>query len=171
MRLPIIALAAALALDCGGAHAGRSLSTTDNPYCSITTYTLRDLPEQAMSTLDSSGRPVIVVSSSLLNDTPAYGRFLMAHECCHHTLGHVQRYHEGFGHVGPQPFFFIAPQLKQMELDADCCAVKMLKSLRETDSIDAGKQMTLGFGATPTGAYYPTGTERADNIDKCAGGD
>jgi hypothetical protein len=29
----------------------------------------------------------------------------------------------------------------------------------------------LGFGATPTGAYYPTGTERADNIDKCAGGD
>jgi hypothetical protein len=24
------------------------------------------------------------------------------------------------------------------------------------------------FGAAPTGAYYPTGTERVDNIDKCA---
>lgn len=173
MRLPIIALAAiaALGLDCGGAHAGRGLSTTDNPYCDVTTYTLRDLPEQAMSTLDSSGHPVIVVSSSLLNQTPAYGRFLMAHECCHHTLGHVQRYHEGFGHVGPQPFFCIAPQLKQMELDADCCAVKLLKSLHETDSIDAARQTMTGFGAEPTGAYYPTGIERADNIDKCAAGD
>src|SRR5262249_44131520 len=73
-RLPIIAFALALGLTCGGANAGRSLPTTDNPYCSITTCTLRDLPEQAMSTLDSSGRPVIVVSSSVLNDTPAYGR-------------------------------------------------------------------------------------------------
>ena len=36
-------------------------------------------------------------------------------------------------------FFYIAPQLKQMELDADCCAVKLLKSLHETDSIEAGK--------------------------------
>jgi hypothetical protein len=173
MRLPIIALAAiaALGLNCSGAHAGRGLSTTDNPYCDVTTYTLRDLPEQAMSTLDSSGRPVIVVSSSVLTQTPAYGRFLMAHECCHQTLGHVQRYHEGFGHVGPQPFFYIAPQLKQMELDADCCAVKMLKSLHETDSIDAARQTMMGFGAEPTGAYYPTGIERADNIDKCAAGD
>jgi hypothetical protein len=107
----------------------------------------------------------------VLTQTPAYGRFLMAHECCHQTLGHVQRYHEGFGHVGPQPFFYIAPQLKQMELDADCCAVKMLKSLHETDSIDAARQTMMGFGAEPTGAYYPTGIERADNIDKCAAGD
>src|SRR5215470_10464372 len=112
LRLAIITLVAIATawLYCGGAHAGRGLPTTDNPYCAIATYTLRDLPEQAMSTLDSSGRPVIVVSSSVLNDTPAYGRFLMAHECCHHTLGHVQRFHEGFGHVGPQPFFYIAPQ-------------------------------------------------------------
>ena len=170
MRLPILAAAAiaAVGLNCGGAQAGRGLPTTDNPFCAITTYTLRDLPEQAMSMLDSSGRPVIVVSSSVLNQTPAYGHFLMAHECCHHTLGHVQRYHEGFGHVGPQPFFYILPALKQMELDADCCAVRMLKSMHETDSIEAGRQTMLGFGSAPTGAYYPTGIERADNIDKCA---
>ncbi len=91
----------------------------------------------------------------MLNETPAYGRFLMAHECCHHTLGHVQRYHEGFGHVGPQPFFYIAPQLKQMELDADCCAVKMLKSLHETDSIDAARQTMVGFGAAADGCLLP----------------
>jgi hypothetical protein len=29
----------------------------------------------------------------------------------------------------------------------------------------------MGFGAEPTGAYYPTGIERADNIDKCAAQD
>ncbi len=173
MRLPILAVAAiaALGLNCGSAQAGRGLPTTDNPFCSVTTYTLRDLPEQAMSMLDSNGRPVIVVSASALEDAPAYGRFLMAHECCHHTLGHVQRYHEEFGHVGPQPFFYIAPALKQMELDADCCAVKLLKSMHEPDSIEAARQTMRQFGAAPTGAYYPTGTERADNIDKCAAQD
>ena len=111
MRLPILIAAAiaALWLNCGTTQAGRGLATTDNPYCAITTYTVRDVPEQAMSVLDSNGRPVIVVSSLVLNQTPAYGHFLMAHECCHHTLGHVQRYQEEFGHVGPQPFFYIAP--------------------------------------------------------------
>jgi hypothetical protein len=173
MRLPLLTLAAiaVLGLTYGGAQAGRSLPTTDNPFCDVTTFTLHDLPEQAMSTLDSNGKPVIVVSSTVLDQTPAYGRFLMAHECCHHTLGHVQRFHEELGHLGPQPFFYIAPKLKQMELDADCCAVKMLKAMHETDSIEAAKQMMLGFGANPTGAYYPTGTERADNIDKCAAKD
>jgi hypothetical protein len=102
-----------------------------------------------------------------LADQPSYGRFLMAHECCHHTLGHVRRYHEGFGHVGPQPFFYIAPALKQMELDADCCAVRMLKAKHETDSIVSAREAMVAFGAEPTGAYYPAGTERADNIDKC----
>ena len=91
------------------------LPATDNPYCAITTYTMRDVPEQAMSVLDSNGRPVIVVSSPCSIRRPAYGRFLWHMNVCHHTLGHVQRYREGFGHVGPQPFFYIAPQLKQME--------------------------------------------------------
>jgi hypothetical protein len=29
----------------------------------------------------------------------------------------------------------------------------------------------IGFGETPTGAYYPTGNERADNIAKCGAQD
>jgi len=121
-----------------------------------------------MSTLDSNGTPVIVVSSIALRDKPAYGRFLMAHECCHHSLGHVRLYHEEFGHLGPQPFFYIAPQLKHMELDADCNAVKMLKIKNEPETIEVARQMMLKFGDKPTGAYYPTGVERADNIAKCA---
>lgn len=171
MRLPAI-VAAAVACICalgGETQAARMwLPTTDNPYCGVTTYMLRDLPEQAMSTLDSNGRPVIVVSSSTLVDTPLYGRFLLAHECCHHSLGHVGHYQEEFGHVGPQPFFYIAPALKQMELDADCCAVRMLKSRNEGDSIESAHAAMVGFGDMPTGAYYPTGNERADHIAKCA---
>ncbi len=171
MRLPVVAVVAiaGLGLFCGSSQAAKMwLPKTDNPYCDITTYTLREVPEQAMSMLDSNGRPVIVVSSLTLIDKPSYGRFLMAHECCHHTLGHVRRYHESLGQVGPQPFFYIAPALKLMELDADCCAVRMLKFKHEGDSIEAARQMMLEYGAMPTGAYYPTGTERADNIANCA---
>jgi hypothetical protein len=147
----------------------RWLPTTENPYCDITTYVLPDIPEQEASMLDSNDQPVIVVNARTLQKQPAYGRFLRAHECCHHTLGHVKRYHEEFGHLGPQPFFYIAPALKQMELDADCCATKLLESLHEDDSIEAAEKAMRAFGDEPTGAYYPTGNERADNIAACAG--
>jgi hypothetical protein len=174
MRLPVVLVAAivGLGLFCGSSQAARLRPpVTDNPYCDITTYRLREVPEQAMSMLDSNGKPVIVISGATMNETPSYGRFLMAHECCHHTLGHVRRYHEGLGHLGPQPFFYIAPALKQMELEADCCAVRMLKLKHETDGIEAARSTMVGFGAEPTGAYYPTGTERADNIAKCTAQD
>jgi hypothetical protein len=171
MRLPVLAVVAiaGLGLFCGSSQAARMwLPKTENPYCDVTTYRARELPEQATSMLDSNGKPVIVVSGLTLVEKPSYGQFLMAHECCHHSLGHVRRYQEGLGHVGPQPFFYIAPALRQMELDADCCAVKMLKFRHESDSIEAGRQTMMQYGATPTGAYYPTGIERVDNIDKCA---
>ena len=166
----------ALALEvlCGAVFAGshpiqRSrLPRVDNPYCDITTYAMPDFPEQATSLNDGNGRPVVVVNSRTLADSPLYGQFLMAHECCHHTLGHVRRYYEGLGHLGPQPFYYIRPQLKQMELDADSCAVKLLKGANEGEAIEAARQTMFRFGDRPTGAYYPTGIERADNIAKAA---
>ena len=51
-----------------------------------------------------------------------------------------------------------------MELDADACAVKMLKETKEPEAIEAAREEMLQFGNAPTGAYYPTGVERADNI-------
>jgi hypothetical protein len=147
------------------------LPKTDNPYCDVTTYVARELPEQAMSILDSNRKPIIVMSGTTLAAEPSYGRFLMAHECCHHSLGHVGRYREGLGHVGPQPFFYIKPALRQMELDADCCAVKMLRERQEAGGISSAEQAMQAFGEEPTGAYYPTGTERAGNIAKCASED
>jgi hypothetical protein len=144
------------------------LPSVDNPYCDIATYLLPDFPEQATSLNDRNGRPVVVINSATLADNPDYGQFLMAHECCHHTLGHVRRYYEGLGHLGPQPFYYIRPQLKQMELDADSCAVKLLRSAKNMPAIEAARRTMSGFGTQPTGAYYPTGLERADNIAKAA---
>ena len=171
MRLPALmaVVVGSLGPYFNGAEAARvRLPVADNPYCSIATYKARDVAEQAMSVSDSSGRPVIVINAGTLKDEPSYGRFLMAHECCHHSLGHVNRYRDGRGAVGPQPFFFIAPALKQMELDADCCAVRLLRERQEADDIEAARETMTRFGSTPTGAYYPTGTERADNIATCA---
>lgn len=179
IRLPIFtfAVVAALGLLCGRLFAASDpihkprLPTVDNPYCAISTYLLPDFPEQATSMIDADGQPVVMVSASALAHSPTYAHFLMAHECCHHTLGHVRHYYDGLGHLGPQPFYYIRPALKHMELDADCCAVKMLKLTHEPDAIEAARQAMLGFGTSPTGAYYPTGIERADNIAKCAAED
>lgn len=170
IRLPLVMAVtmASLALLGDSAQAGRMwMPKTENPYCDVTTYTLRDLPEQAMSMRDSNGNPVIVVSGFALAEKPSYSRFLLAHECCHHTLGHMDRFNDKLGQVGPQRFFFVAPALKQMELDADCCAVKLLKSRNQADSIEAAEEAMIGFGPAQTGAHYPTGTERAENITRC----
>jgi hypothetical protein len=174
MRLPIVIIIEAIifGLLCGNATARPlGLPMINNPYCSIDTYLLPNLPEEGMAAIDASDKPIIVISAITLHQSSAYGRFLMAHECCHHILGHVTRFHQQLGHLGPQPFYYIAPALKQMELDADCCAVKMLKQNHELDVIEAAQQTMAKFGTTPTGAYYPTGLERAHNIDKCAAED
>jgi hypothetical protein len=47
----------------------------------------------------------------------------------------------------------------------------MLQFKHEEDSIAAARETMVGFGTEPTGAYYPTGIERADNIAKCAAQD
>lgn len=153
----------------GDAQAGRFLPTVENPYCPITTYTLRDIAEQGTSMTDSNGRPVIVINMRTLHDHPAYGKFLMAHECCHHSLGHVAKFKQGLGQLGPQPFFYIAPALKQMELEADCCAIRLLRERHEEDGIAAARTVMSMFGKQQTGAYYPTGDERVYNIEDCAG--
>ena len=168
---PLLVVAMALAglgLACSSAWAGRVwLPKTENPYCDVATYMLRDLPELAMSMRDATGKPAIVVNGYTLHDKPSYSRFLLAHECCHHSLGHVERFHDGLGQVGPQRFFYLAPALKQIELDADCCAIRLLRSKNDAEGIESAEQEMMSFGSAPTGAYYPTGTERAQNMARC----
>ena len=152
----------------GGFEFRRKLSSVDNPYCDITTYVLPDLPEQASSTETADDRPVIVIDASMLKSDPAYAHFLMAHECCHHTLGHTRLTQQRFGGVGVQPFYYLRPLLKNMELDADACAVHMLMLTHEPDAVERARVRMREFGDRQTGAYYPTGIERADNIAHAA---
>ena len=154
----------------GGFEFRRHLPTIDNPYCDVTTYILPQFDEQASSTMDVRDQPVIVIDASMLKQSLPYAHFLMAHECCHHTLGHVRLTSESLGQLGPQPFYYIRPLLKTMELDADTCAVKMLKQTKEPDAIEVAREAMLQFGNMPTGAYYPTGVERAENIAHVAAG-
>jgi hypothetical protein len=155
----------------GGFEFRRRLSSVDNPYCAITTNVVGEFPEQATSTVDGNGRAVIALDASILKSDRPYAHFLMAHECCHHTLGHVRLTSAQLGHLGPQPFYYIRPLLKNMELDADTCAARMLKLTKEPDAIDAARRRMLAFGNAPTGAYYPTGVERSDGIRRAASGD
>lgn len=138
-----------------------------NPYCGVPTHMFANLPEQATSLLDKGGAPMIILSSVIVADDPAYAKFLMAHECCHHALGHL-RHNEGLGHTGLQPFYYIRPKLRQMELDADSCAVERLKLSSEAEAISIARKHMFDFGDKPTGAYYPTGIERAENIQRIA---
>jgi hypothetical protein len=151
----------------GGFEFRRKLSSVDNPYCDISTYVLPDFPEQASST-NKDDRSLIVIDAFMLKSEPDYAHFLMAHECCHHTLGHTRLTQQKFGGVGVQPFYYLRPLLKNMELDADACAVRMLKLTKEPGSIESGRAHMRLFGNEPTGAYYPTGDERAANIARVA---
>jgi uncharacterized membrane protein YuzA (DUF378 family) len=158
------ALGQAARQDGAGFEFKRKLAVVTNPYCSITTYVLGNFPEQASSTNDAANRPVIVIDASTLKTNKSYVHFLMAHECCHHSLGHTRRATDEVKPVGPQPFYYLRPLIKAMELEADACAVRILKRVEDLDAIDSAREQMLKFGASETGAYYPTGIERADNI-------
>lgn len=152
----------------GGFEFRRRIATVDNPYCDIRTYVVRDFPQQAVSANDTAGRPAIFIDVDLVKSDGPYAHFLMAHECCHHTLGHVRLTSARLGQVGPQPFYYIQPLLKGLELDADRCAVGMLKFTKEPTAIETARQRMLSFGTNPTGAHYPTGVERAEAMARTA---
>ena len=146
----------------------RKLAVVDNPYCDIRTYILPHFPQQASSTRTDDDRAVIVIDASMLKSDRTYAHFLMAHECCHHTLGHTRLTTQRATGTGVQPFYYLRPLLKNMELDADACAVHMLKLTKEPESIERARVRMQEFGDNQTGAYYPTGNERANNIARKA---
>lgn len=155
----------------GGFEFRRKLSSIDNPYCDISTYVLPDLPQLASSARTKDDRSVIVIDASTLKSDRSYANFLMAHECCHHTLGHIKLLQAKASPTGVQPFYYLKPLLKNMELDADRCAVRFLKLTGEREAIHRARAQMSGFGERETGAYYPTGFERASNIARAEAGD
>lgn len=163
----IVAIVGFLLAQQASAADGNALPQVDNPYCAVRTLVKPGLPEQARALIAPDGQPTIVISSSILQQRD-YARFLLAHECCHHTNGHLSRLQDQLAAIGVKPFSAIAGAVKAMELEADCCAAKLLKERGELASIDAAKRSMASFGGVPTGAYYPNGIERSYVISDCA---
>ena len=130
------------------------------------TYVRRDLLTQGLAAVDENGRPVIYIGRDEAMGDPAYRDFLMAHECCHHTRGHLKRLKEK---RREKPLLAFSAVSRSLELDADCCAAVALAKAKRADVIRETARRMRSFGAMPTGSGgYPTGDLRATLIEGCA---
>ena len=134
----------------------RAQEKIDNPYCEIATYVRRDVAGQARAFIRPDGTPIIYIGAGLKPDSP-YLRFLLAHECCHHTRGHLKHL-QAKRRKGATLLFTMSN--KQTELDADCCAAVTLSRMGDLAAISAAQQTMAGYGGSPTGPSYPSGLTR-----------
>ncbi|WP_125461841.1 MULTISPECIES: neutral zinc metallopeptidase [Rhodomicrobium] len=139
-----------------------------NPFCSVATFVRRDILTQAQARIDANGRPVIYINPENAAGDLAYRDFLMAHECCHHTRGHLQRLRQKRREQALLDMSFVN---RSVELDADCCAGVALARANRRNAIREAVRRMQSFGAMPTGAGgYPAGDMRATLIRDCAAG-
>ncbi len=168
-------LAAALfaAIQCAGAPAHSYAAKPwphgariHNPFCNVPTYVEKRLMTQGQAFIDLSGHPVIYIGTAEAAGDRAYRDYLMAHECCHHTRGHLKRLlARGHDH----PHLSLSAVARGMELDADCCAAAALAKTKRLDAIREAARRMKTFGAMPTGSGgYPSGDLRAELIENCA---
>ncbi len=143
-------------------------SRIHNPFCKIPTFVSRGIGSQGLAMIDSNGSGVIYIGREEAEGDRAYRDFLMAHECCHHTRGHLRRLKELSRENVLLAMSFVN---RSVELDADCCAgVALARAGRQGAVREAARRMR-SFGAMPTGADgYPSGDLRATLIEDCAGG-
>lgn len=113
-----------------------------------------------------NGRALIQIGPEEAAGDPAYRDFLMAHECCHHTRGHLKRMIRKGQERALLDLSFVS---RSLELDADCCAaVALTKTGRHRAIREAARRMRF-YGAKPTGSGgYPAGDLRAMLIEQCA---
>jgi hypothetical protein len=137
-----------------------------NPFCAIPTYVSRKIGSQGFAQIEPSGRAVIYIGREEVAGDRAYRDFLMAHECCHHTRGHLQRLKELNRDNARLAMSFVS---RSVELDADCCAGAILAKTGRLSAVREAARRMRSFGAMPTGAQgYPSGDVRAMLIEDCA---
>ncbi len=155
-----------------------------NAYCAVPTFAVLRLSGQARALLEFGEDPLILIDNSAAQ-RPAYARFLLAHECCHHTRGHLAwlqkqqkkrelavRSRPGRARAVPQTaltFWADSISHRKIELDADCCAAKQLASHQDRAGLEAAIEAMAEYGARATGAAYPAGLQRASVIRRCGG--
>lgn len=163
--------------------AAASRSPVANPYCTVPTFAILALPGQARALLEDGDKPLILIDSEQAK-SGAYRRFLLAHECCHHSRGHLARLAEQrknrelawktsgspegtAAQLSLNDRVFTMSQ-RVMELDADCCAARTLAREGDEVSLAAAVAAMAEYGSQPTGLAYPTGSQRAETIRSCA---
>lgn len=165
MKLLPVFLGAALICSKSG-MAEDALQRLHNPFCSVDTFARRDLPSQGLALIELDGHTMIYLDLNEAAGDPAYRDFLMAHECCHHTRGHLRRLKKKDEERALLALSFVN---RSLELDADCCAaVALAKAGKGAAVREAARRMRI-YGVKPTGAGgYPAGILRADLIEQCA---
>ncbi|MAR55905.1 MAG: hypothetical protein CMM93_01855 [Rickettsiales bacterium] len=103
------------------------LKPYQNTYCNVQTFIGPDSQKVAMALplAHTNNIPVIIVGKSALN-LPHTG-YIMAHECCHHSLKHTSKL----------PNMHTRESLAQIEQEADQCAANLLQARGEYKAIQA----------------------------------
>jgi hypothetical protein len=109
----------------------------------------------------SRGEPVIVLDPSLWAEgEEAHRTFLIAHECAHHRLGHLDRA------VLRQRAADVRV-VADNELSADCWAAEMLGRDGLDDVVRVMAERFFRAGGVPPGAGYPSGIARSIMVRDC----
>lgn len=137
-----------------------------NPFCPVETVVQPELHTQGRALIEPNGRAVIQIGADEAAGDPAYRDFLLAHECCHHTRGHLSRLKKK---RKERTFLDRSFVNRSVELDADCCAAIALARTGRLAAIREAARRMRSYGARPTGSGgYPAGTLRAMLIEQCA---
>lgn len=114
----------------------------------------------AVAALDDYGRRIIIIDPGAMNNWTHSRRFVLAHECGHHQLGHTTP-------AGLEARKGIPWASKSQELAADCWAATALSGvMARSDLVAVINKYAAEGNWGPSG--YPTGYERAVNIVRCA---
>lgn len=142
---------------------GVGLGATGTPYSSgyqpqIPMYPVPNLNDIAFSTRDNSGNPIILYNPNVVAQVgQAVSQFFIAHEYGHIQLGHLNQ-------LNADPY-----SRQQLELDADCWATQALGGANSA-AVQAAYQFFYSQGNSANDAVHPTGIQRANTIESCAGG-
>jgi hypothetical protein len=119
-------------------------------------------PHVATARQNSAGEAVIVLDPILDLQTEKHRRvFMIAHECAHHRLGHVD--------VAERRKRRSSPNVVQdHELSADCWAAETLARIGLTDTLRIMESRFYRAGLYSPGGGYPAGVQRATIISECA---
>ncbi len=116
----------------------------------------------ALAKLNRAGQPIIVLDPVLEQPAERHRRvFLIAHECAHHLMGHVQA-------QALRERTRSRRVVRDHELSADCWAAEVLAKAGLDRSVRVMEDRFFRSGLYSPGGGYPAGVQRATIIRECA---